>query len=258
MQPKQFPIMVGYRGTPGPCPSSIPWEAIAPYDGQAKYNHGGQSLERLAERGGLSPLEAFCVMTGKTLNYTDSSNWDVLSKEACEYLDTLVRSGQIARLMKERDEKASLLDTAQLEINTLKNQRDHFRDAWRKNESLVLQIQSIRERLSFESCGCALVIDDILGKSDNRVDALGHRVETVAERAALWEAKVSDLVACIKACLIDGHVSERGSKVLQAALDRTPAESLAWKRGESTEKRICPRCKVREAVNETCISCAPQ
>lgn len=61
MTDRQFPIMVGYLGTPGPCPSSIPWEAIAPYDGQARVNHQ-QSLEHLASRGGLSPMEAFLVM----------------------------------------------------------------------------------------------------------------------------------------------------------------------------------------------------
>lgn len=73
----------------------------------------------------------------------------------------------------------------------------------------------------------------------------GHKLETPSERETLWDAKVSDLVCSIKACLIDGHVSERGAKVLQAAVDRTPAESLMWKRGEVTEKRhdeACEKC----------------
>lgn len=66
----------------------------------------------------------------------------------------------------------------------------------------------------------------------------GHKLETSSEREALWDAKVSDLVCSIKACLVDGHVSEHGAKVLQAAVDRTPAESLMWRRGEVTEKRL--------------------
>lgn len=36
---------------------SIPWAMIAPHEGRALRNHGGQSLERLAERGGLDPIE---------------------------------------------------------------------------------------------------------------------------------------------------------------------------------------------------------
>jgi hypothetical protein len=52
MSERMFPIM-GYH--------DIPWRAIAPAEKQAQENHG-QSLERLAERGGLSPCEACAVM----------------------------------------------------------------------------------------------------------------------------------------------------------------------------------------------------
>lgn len=41
---------------------SIPWAMIAPHDATARRNHGGQTLERLAQRGGLCPLEAVAVM----------------------------------------------------------------------------------------------------------------------------------------------------------------------------------------------------
>jgi len=53
--PRQFPIMDG---------PDIPWTVIAPYDHVAKRNHGGQSLERLAARGGLSAVEAIHVLEG--------------------------------------------------------------------------------------------------------------------------------------------------------------------------------------------------
>jgi hypothetical protein len=39
----------------------IPWPMIEPHKGQADRNHG-QTLGRLAERGGLSPMEAVCIM----------------------------------------------------------------------------------------------------------------------------------------------------------------------------------------------------
>jgi len=55
---RMFPIMgerVGERLAP------IPWSVIAPHEAQARRNHD-QSLERLAERGGLDPTEAIAVL----------------------------------------------------------------------------------------------------------------------------------------------------------------------------------------------------
>lgn len=40
----------------------ISWEVIAPHEEQAMQNHGGQTLRRLAERGGLSWEEALSVL----------------------------------------------------------------------------------------------------------------------------------------------------------------------------------------------------
>lgn len=42
--------------------NGLPWEAIAPFEDQAKTNHD-QSLERLAQRAGVSPGEALMIMT---------------------------------------------------------------------------------------------------------------------------------------------------------------------------------------------------
>ncbi len=39
----------------------VPWALLAPHEAQAQINHG-QSLERLAERGGLSPCEALAII----------------------------------------------------------------------------------------------------------------------------------------------------------------------------------------------------
>lgn len=56
---RQFPVLSAKR-TPG-CPLSIPWELVAPFENQARINHA-QSLNRLAERGGLCPVELYYVM----------------------------------------------------------------------------------------------------------------------------------------------------------------------------------------------------
>lgn len=39
----------------------IPWDIIEPHEKQAEINHG-QTLKRLAERGGLSPCEAVAIL----------------------------------------------------------------------------------------------------------------------------------------------------------------------------------------------------
>ncbi len=64
-----FPIMHDYKwrrlrmqGLSIPeCPETIPWQLVQPHEAQAQTNHG-QSLSRLAERGGLAPSEAVAVL----------------------------------------------------------------------------------------------------------------------------------------------------------------------------------------------------
>ena len=60
-----FPIMSGkyLKG--------IPWSMIAPHEAQAQHNHK-QSLERLAQRGGLSPDEALAVIENRKYDFDAS------------------------------------------------------------------------------------------------------------------------------------------------------------------------------------------
>lgn len=64
---KRFPILqhddewyIAYR-TRVPYPKSIAWAVVAPHEKQAVLNHR-QSLQGLANRGGLSPMELYLVM----------------------------------------------------------------------------------------------------------------------------------------------------------------------------------------------------
>lgn len=57
-EPRQFPVLKGKTLF------SVPWSMLVPHERQARANHG-QSLERLAERGGLSPVEMVAVVLGK-------------------------------------------------------------------------------------------------------------------------------------------------------------------------------------------------
>lgn len=74
---RRFPILRHWRpkreqerlGLPPPdAVDFLPWEMIAPHEDQARYNHD-QTLERLAERGGLDPREAVAVLTGRRLDW---------------------------------------------------------------------------------------------------------------------------------------------------------------------------------------------
>lgn len=54
MAEERFPIQEG---------PSVPWEFMAPHESQCQKNHG-QSLKRIAERGGLGASEAWAVVNG--------------------------------------------------------------------------------------------------------------------------------------------------------------------------------------------------
>ena len=61
---KKFPIMKN-KGK-----EYIPYDVIKPHEDQALKNHG-QTLDRLAERGGLSWSEAYAVLTDNKIPFWD-------------------------------------------------------------------------------------------------------------------------------------------------------------------------------------------
>ena len=65
-EPKLFPINSICRSFPvcAALPRFVPWSLLEPHREQADTNHG-QTLERLAERGGLDPCEMWCVINDK-------------------------------------------------------------------------------------------------------------------------------------------------------------------------------------------------
>lgn len=73
-----FPIL--WSGHPGPHePKSVPWSFVAPHEAQARQNHD-QTLERLAERGGLDPKELHSVVHGLSwhrngITFADAVTW---------------------------------------------------------------------------------------------------------------------------------------------------------------------------------------
>lgn len=55
------------------CPRTVPWSILEPHEAQARSNHD-QTLQRLAERGGLSPAEIVAVIEGHGLRWLLSGN----------------------------------------------------------------------------------------------------------------------------------------------------------------------------------------
>ena len=60
---RRFPILLSHRPRQQQysCPRSVPWSLLAPHEEQAQVNHD-QSLERLAQRGGLDPTEMVAIL----------------------------------------------------------------------------------------------------------------------------------------------------------------------------------------------------
>lgn len=58
---RKFPVMLGPAAT---VKMEVPWGLVEPFNKSALRNHD-QTLERLAERGGLSPQELWCVVNAK-------------------------------------------------------------------------------------------------------------------------------------------------------------------------------------------------
>ncbi len=54
----------------GGCPKDVPWALVEAHEEQALMNHG-QSVRRLAHRGGLDPLELVAVLTDRSWPETD-------------------------------------------------------------------------------------------------------------------------------------------------------------------------------------------
>ncbi len=91
MAERQFPILLAYRhrGT-WSRRTTVPWSFLAPHEAQAKHNHGGQTLNRLAERGGLGPSEMLAIVKG--LYWSETKN--VSDEAAIDEIELLLEGHQ--------------------------------------------------------------------------------------------------------------------------------------------------------------------
>lgn len=78
---RRFPLLIGNHFGNVEC--DIPWGLIAPHEEQARKNHG-QSLERLAQRHGLSFCEAVAIIEDRPWRRMDNA-WVKLAVYVLEY-----------------------------------------------------------------------------------------------------------------------------------------------------------------------------
>lgn len=89
---------------------SVPWEVMAPHESQAQRNHS-QSLQRLAERGGLGTGEAWCIVNDIECP-TDKATWadyDAKWKAFAERIN--LHYDELEKLRRENAEMRAELET---------------------------------------------------------------------------------------------------------------------------------------------------
>ena len=87
---RRFPVLRSRPFKVQP-PASIPWETIAPHEEWADKWHG-QTLERLAQRGGLGPEEMWHVINHADWRGPLHAGCRITAEAAVDWLWTLERS----------------------------------------------------------------------------------------------------------------------------------------------------------------------
>lgn len=90
MSLRRFPILypTGVRRREPNLPTSVAWSIVEPHEPQAIKNHD-QTLERLAERGGLSPTELYAVLHDQKWDALAGFDWAAWIRELAAREDTL-------------------------------------------------------------------------------------------------------------------------------------------------------------------------
>ncbi len=86
-----FPILLSHkeRLAHPDWPLNVPWDLVRPHEHQAYKNHG-QTLSRLAERGGLSPLELIAVVEDHDFPWrARREDYEALTASAAERIKAL-------------------------------------------------------------------------------------------------------------------------------------------------------------------------
>ena len=121
---RRFPIQGG---------PSVPWALVAPYEGNAKKNHD-QTLDRLAERGGLSSGELWLIVYGHdwrmcpSLEFSNKWLAEWLAEHEGYKAERDAALAELARHKEEKRVKVRGVDFACEECKQLKG--SHLENGW--------------------------------------------------------------------------------------------------------------------------------
>lgn len=96
---RKFPVLDPPLG----CPSRVPWSFVAPHEGQALRNHD-QTLERLAQRGGLGAEELVAVVRGERWRERTFKTEEDAAVELARMLSPLEENSRAATFLRTHGE----------------------------------------------------------------------------------------------------------------------------------------------------------
>ena len=143
LQPKRmmYPIQRG---------PSVPWEVMIPHEAMSQKNHG-QSIQRIAERGGFSPCEAWAVVNGyKWTGLEGKEVYDDFAKRWIEYAEKI--NLHYTEAIRERDEALKALKNSQDQTTAYS---EEIKRIWGQREE-ARQEADLYNRLNAQSVAKAL------------------------------------------------------------------------------------------------------
>lgn len=166
-EPRRFPIQNG---------PSVPWDVMAPHESMAERNHN-QTLERLSQRGGLSPGEAWCVVNGIRLDSRETkAQWEEWTREWFKFAirvnlhfeklsnyDILISKLRLAC----GDQKSDDHDWADAVIGLLRVARSQRDDEARMNAEATEKLRLLQAELDRICCNAEALIPTQLGPLDS-------------------------------------------------------------------------------------------
>jgi hypothetical protein len=166
---------------------AIPWDVIAPFDKQCQRNHGGQTLEDIARRGGLGTTEAIAVLLG--VDYFDYWDKEGRYKKA----DHAKHVVQLIEIVESRSGWKQRAEKAEAELATLRQQQA---ETQQERDAIRQQVEAKAQY--FAKCGkqCAenIVVTDDVDRLPVRQFELAMLYQVVADemRGALTACQRAD------------------------------------------------------------------
>lgn len=123
---KKFPVMLNYYERKElshlACPTSVPWAFVEQFEHTVKYFHD-QTLERLAQRGGLGPCELMAAITNRKAWWKEPEEKAVVAlKTAVDEFNKRIEKTELKRcVVSFRKQVLALIDDWERSGNSVKH-----------------------------------------------------------------------------------------------------------------------------------------